>query len=201
MQSKRSESSPERPFRHVGENLYRRESSGVYYALLKKGRKQFRRSLRTTDRELVRRRLAELRAQIGVLTSDDARKVTFDVVAQRWLDSVRHTLKESTARRREQYLRALSPFFAGLSLREITPAHCEAWVTKRGDKIAPQTFAHELERRGRAPAVSQPHRFASLMRGSAGRSVGLLQPLGHVAGHRAGVRPRGSPPEWPLQGH
>lgn len=145
MQSKRSESSPERPFRHVGENLYRRESSGVYYALLKKGRKQFRRSLKTTDRELARRRLAELRAQIGVLTSDDARKVTFEVVAQRWLDSVRHTLKESTARRRAQYLRALSPFFAGLNLREITPAHCEAWVTKRGDKIAPQTFAHELE--------------------------------------------------------
>lgn len=105
MQSKRSESSPERPFRHVGENLYRRESSGVYYALLKKGRKQFRRSLKTTDRELARRRLAELRAQIGVLTSDEARKVTFEVVAQRWLDSVRHTLKESTARRRAQYLR------------------------------------------------------------------------------------------------
>jgi hypothetical protein len=36
-------------YRHVGENLYRRESSGVYYALIKKGGKQFRRSLKTQD--------------------------------------------------------------------------------------------------------------------------------------------------------
>jgi hypothetical protein len=33
----------------VAENLYRLESSGGYYALLKRGDKQFRRSLRTKD--------------------------------------------------------------------------------------------------------------------------------------------------------
>jgi hypothetical protein len=33
-------------FHNVGENLYRLESSGGYYALIKKGGKQFRRSCR-----------------------------------------------------------------------------------------------------------------------------------------------------------
>jgi len=34
-------------FHKVAENLYRLESSGGYYALIKKGDKQFRRSLKT----------------------------------------------------------------------------------------------------------------------------------------------------------
>lgn len=145
MQPNRSESSSKLAFRHVGENLYRRESSGVYYALVKRGRKQFRRSLKTTDRELAKRRLSELRAEIGSLVSHDASTLTFEVVAERWQASVRHTVKESTAARRERCVKALSPFFAGLTLRNVTPAHCERWVTKRGYKIAPQTFAHELD--------------------------------------------------------
>jgi len=35
--------------------------TGRYYALRKKGNKQFRRSLKTKDRKLAERRLAELR--------------------------------------------------------------------------------------------------------------------------------------------
>ena len=35
-------------FHKVAENLYRLESSGGYYALIKKSGKQFRRSLKTT---------------------------------------------------------------------------------------------------------------------------------------------------------
>jgi len=41
----------------VGENLYRLESSGGYYAPIKKGGKQFRRSLKTKDRKLAERNL------------------------------------------------------------------------------------------------------------------------------------------------
>lgn len=145
MKSKRSESSPKLSFHRVGENLYRRESSGVYYANLKRGRKQFRRSLKTADRELAKRRLGELRVEVGSLVSHDAKALTFDAVAERWQESVRHTVKESTAARRQGCIKALSPFFAGLTLRNVTTAHCEAWVAKRGCKIAPQTFAHELD--------------------------------------------------------
>ena len=118
-------------YRHVGENLYRRISSGTYYALVKKGGKQFRRSLKTNDVALARRRLNELREEISSLVSHDAGALTFKNVAERWQAGVRHTVKESTAQRRQLCLNALAPFFSGLTLRKITPAHCERWVTKR----------------------------------------------------------------------
>ena len=46
-------------FRRVGENLYRYSSSGVYYARFRLQGKEIRRSLKTTDRELAKRRLQE----------------------------------------------------------------------------------------------------------------------------------------------
>lgn len=139
------ESSSESQYQHVGENLYRRKSSGVYYALLKKGGKQFRRSLKTTDREIAKRKLATLREEIAGLSSQDARELAFDTLADRWQAAKRHTIKESTAKRRKRCVEAVAPFFAGVTLRHITRAHCERWASERGGKIAAQTFAHELD--------------------------------------------------------
>ena len=50
-------------FQQVVENLYRLEMSGGYYAVVKRGGKQFRCSLKTKDRKLAERRLTELRAK------------------------------------------------------------------------------------------------------------------------------------------
>ena len=57
--------------KRVGENLYRHTPSGNYYALLKRGGKQFRRSLKTTDRALAARRLDDLRQKVNNLTLTD----------------------------------------------------------------------------------------------------------------------------------
>lgn len=70
-------------FHRVSENLYRLETSGGYYALLKLGDKQFRRSLKTKDRKLADRRLVELRAQVGNLTIGEDVRLSFDEVAER----------------------------------------------------------------------------------------------------------------------
>jgi hypothetical protein len=59
---------PDPVFHKVGENLYWHVPSGNYYALLKRGGKQFRRSLKTFDRALAQRRLAALRDQVNSLT-------------------------------------------------------------------------------------------------------------------------------------
>jgi hypothetical protein len=80
----------------VAENLYRLESSGGYYALLKRGDKQFRRSLHTKDRKL-----AELRDRVGGLVIGKEGRQTFDEVAKRWMTVTAHTLKPSSALRRE----------------------------------------------------------------------------------------------------
>ena len=53
-----------RPFRKVGENLYRLKTSGTYYALLKRGGKQIRKSLKTKDKELAARKLGEQRSRL-----------------------------------------------------------------------------------------------------------------------------------------
>lgn len=130
---------------NVGERLWRLKQTGVYYAFIKKGGKQFRRSLKTTDRQLANRRLADLMNDFARLMPSEAANLTFDQVAERWTANTRHTVKESTVTRRRTCLKAVSPFFSGLPVRNIRPQHCEAWLIGRGGKIAPQTFAHELD--------------------------------------------------------
>jgi integrase len=132
-------------FHRVSENLYRLETSGGYYALLKRGDKQFRRSLKTKDRKLADRRLVELRGQVGNLTIGEDARLSFEEVAERWKAATQHGLKASTILRRETCIRNLAPFFKGTTVRHIQPQHCERWLTERGAKMAPQTLVHELD--------------------------------------------------------
>src|ERR1700687_1428358 len=103
MMSKNASQPAEQPvFHKVAENLYRLESSAGYYALLKRGGKQFRRSLKTSDRKLAERRLAELKAKIGCLSISDDANLTFEEVAKnRWLASIKHTISPGTIQQRE----------------------------------------------------------------------------------------------------
>jgi hypothetical protein len=84
-------------FHRVAENLYRLETSGGYYGLVKRGDKQFRRSLRTKDRKLAERRLNELRSQVGNLRITEDAFLSFEDVAKRWMAVTEHTLKPSSA--------------------------------------------------------------------------------------------------------
>lgn len=132
-------------FHLVAENLYRLGANGMYYGLLKRGNKQFRRSLKTKDRKLAERKLAEFRAQVGNLKITEEARLSFDEVAKRWVATTQHSLKPSSVKRRETCIKNLKPFFAGLSIRNIQAGHCEAWVTKRGPKLSARTFIHELD--------------------------------------------------------
>jgi len=93
---------------------------------------------------LAERRLTELRQQIGNLSLSEDGNAKFEEVAQRWVESARHALKESSVKRRETCIKNVSLFFKGASIRNVTPRHCERWLLERGRDIAPQTFAHEL---------------------------------------------------------
>jgi hypothetical protein len=76
------------PFRRFGKNAYRHEPSGADYASVKNSDKQFRRSLRTTDRKLAEHRLPDLRQQVGNLSTEENRNVGFVELADRWLETV-----------------------------------------------------------------------------------------------------------------
>ena len=79
----------------VGETSYRSEA-GSYFAVVKHQGRQIRRSLKTTDRGIARRKLAEFRQQLrgSVPAAGHAgATLTFDQLAKRWLDPVAVHLK------------------------------------------------------------------------------------------------------------
>lgn len=135
---------PKAVFHKVAQNLYRLESSGAYYALFKRAGKQIRRSLKTDDPALARRRLGELRNKVARLnTIKGASKITFAKLAKRWLDNHRVHLKERTVASVNSSLNGLLPYFGHVPIRSVSSQHCEAWLTGRGKKISAATYKHE----------------------------------------------------------
>lgn len=132
-------------FLKVAENLYRRTSTEVYYALLKRGGKQYRRSLKTTDRALANRRLADLRLRIGNLVLSNTRTATFETLAKSWLEGIHHALKPSSISRREVCIKGLTPFFKGVPVRNISSAQCEKWLGRRANDLSASSFVQELD--------------------------------------------------------
>lgn len=130
---------------HAGENLRRRKSSGVYYVFTKRAGKQYRRSLRTTDKATAKRLAADFLREVDRLAPADDARLTFPELAARWLAAERHSLKESTARRRETAVKSIAPAFLGLQVRSVTPRHCEEWAKARAGEVAARTFIIELE--------------------------------------------------------
>jgi integrase len=147
---------------YIGENLYRNQSSGIYYALFKRDGKQIRRSLKTTDKELARRKLSQLREQVQRLTADDSKALPFAEykrneqtgeltdelmggLAKRWFDVATAGLKPSSRQRRLVAIKSLGPYFRGGSVRSITLRQVEEWYSKRSGVRAAQTVNIEVE--------------------------------------------------------
>jgi integrase len=146
MMSKNASQPAEQPvFHKVAENLYRLESSDGYYALLKRGGKQFRRSLKTKDRKLADRRLNDLRAKIGCLKISADAKLNFEQAANLWLETNKHALSSNTVKRRKMYIKGLAPYLRNLPIRNVAEQDCDRWVKERGANLASETFVHELD--------------------------------------------------------
>jgi integrase len=130
----------------VAECLYRNQSSGTYYALVKRGGKQFRRSLKTTDRAMAGRLLVDYRRKVERLTAPaEARQVTFEELAKVWFASASATLKSSSALRRELAMRQLFRFFGKMPVRQITRRDCETWVSQHAGQVSASTYNKEVE--------------------------------------------------------
>ena len=128
----------------VGENLYVNDH-GTYFAWFSVAGKQIKRSLKTTDKTLARRRLSELREKGSRLHGGEKKNIHFDELVKMWLESIRNEVKESTYVRRIVCLNQLTPFFKGASVRSIGIQQIEKWKIARSGEIAPRTFNKELE--------------------------------------------------------
>ncbi len=120
--------------RKVGECLYRNHR-GTYFALIKSNGKQIKRSLKTEDAALARRRLKELRIKATGLTGDE-RTMRFDELAERWLRLKQPELKRRSFERLELVMRTVRPFFGGLPVRSIGQNQVETWQVTRGRKVS-----------------------------------------------------------------
>jgi integrase len=132
-------------FQKVGPNLYR-DATGRYYVFVKRAGKQFRRSLKTSDPALAKRRLREFQNQAARLNPDGTNSsIRFNELGERWLAAKRPELKASSANRRATALKALGPYFNGRLVRAIGAKEVEAWKINRGTMISPRTWNIEVE--------------------------------------------------------
>ncbi len=125
-------------------NLYRHRPTGNYYALVKRDGRQIRRSLRTADYALAKRRLREFEEKADRLRGSDGR-LTFEELAERWLASIKGHLKPSSHARRAHAIKMLTPFFKGVQVRRVGPVEIERWKAKRGATLSARTWNLESE--------------------------------------------------------
>lgn len=139
----------------VGENLFRSDSSKVYYAIFKRDGKQIRHSLKTRDRALARRRLKDFREKVQRVTSAGDRHELFAEydengaliggVARRWVELAAVRLKPASLDRRVRTIRMLSRYLKGKTIGKISRLDVERWAVDRAAKKAARTFNMELE--------------------------------------------------------
>src|SRR5881392_4456128 len=85
-------------FQKVGECLYRYSSNGVYYARIKSGGKEIRRSLETTDRELAKRELARFKDEQRQIDRSQG-KLTLAELCDRFLKTIQHQKPKTVERK------------------------------------------------------------------------------------------------------
>lgn len=118
-------------FRKVGECLYRYTSNGVYYARIKSSGKEIRRSLRTTDRDLARRNLAELKKQQRQIDPSKS-KITLAELWERYLQTVQHQ-KPKTVERKTCIVNRIKAHWPTGSRAQVSKIKCsdvQLWVSR-----------------------------------------------------------------------
>jgi len=124
--------------------LYRSAASGIYYGIFTRGTEQVKKSLKTNDKELSRRRLESLRQKVSRLNTKAGREIMFVDMANRWLESVGGNLKPSSRLRRETAIHGLKPWFPK-TVRSISGDDIESWAKSRAVQRSARTFNIERE--------------------------------------------------------
>ncbi len=116
-------------FQKVGECLYRYSSNGVYYARIKIEGKELRRSLRTTDPALARRKLAAVREEQRQIDHSQG-KLTLGELCDRYLKTVQHQKPKTIDRKTSIVGRMKSGWPTGkfAQVGKIKPSDCDLWL-------------------------------------------------------------------------
>lgn len=110
--------------------LYRYSSNHTYYARIKKPGKELRQSLHTTDRELAKRRLADLHRSVDRV-DQHADRLTLAELCDRYLATVLHQASKIQKRKREIALRVRQDWPGGADqlIARVTPSQVATWLS------------------------------------------------------------------------
>jgi integrase len=131
-------------FKKVAECLYR-NANKVYFALIKVSGKQIKRSLKTDDMAIAKRRLGDLRAKAERLHGKENRNIRFEELGENWLESIKPNLKPKSYDRRRVAIVGLTPSFKGMAVKAIGFAQIDQWKRKRGASLSARSHNIELE--------------------------------------------------------
>jgi integrase len=118
-------------FQKVGECLYRYSSNGVYYARIKSGGKEIRRSLGTTDPALARRNLRKLRDEQTQIDRSKSR-LTLRELCETYVKTIQHQ-KPKTIERKTLIVDRIKerwPGGADVQVGKIKPSDVQLWLAR-----------------------------------------------------------------------
>ncbi len=157
--------------KNCGECLWRDVSTGIIYAIIKRTilgkKKQFKKSLGTTDLRDAGHKLAEFRSGLNSPPSDGTHPGTlmrsafrpappesllpnrlagksFMVVGDAWL-ATQHNLRQSTVRRRRYSIQVVAKGIGGESVAGISRLECEHWATRHAARVSSRTVNMDIE--------------------------------------------------------
>lgn len=122
-------------FDKVGECLYRYRPSGVYYARVKSGGKEIRRSLKTKDRQVAKSNLADLRGELGNVDLTVGR-ISLSELCVRFLKTIQHQ-KPKTIECKELVVKRMKNRWPGGSsrqIRDIKPSEVQEFLSTEGSR-------------------------------------------------------------------
>lgn len=132
-------------FLKVAECLYRYSSNDVYYAVVKHRGKIIRRSLKTTDPEIAKRKLRKFRNDL-LQINPSAGRITLNELVGKYLGSIQYldtkTIKTRTAIAKR--IRESWPEGVAQQVREVKPSDIATWLGKHRERISKATFNEYL---------------------------------------------------------
>ena len=120
-------------FEKVAECLYRYTTNGTYYARVQKDSKEFRRSLKTTDRAVAKRKLADFQREVG-RTLPGANRMTVAQLCDAYLKTQQH-LEAKTREGKDSVIRRIKdtwPEGSNQVIERVRPSHVEGWLSAQG---------------------------------------------------------------------
>src|SRR6266481_165135 len=118
-------------FQKVGVCLYRYSSNGVYYARIRVDGKEIKRALRTTDRDLAKRKLAGFKDEQRQIDRSQG-KVTLTELCDRYLKTVQHQKPKTLERKTCIVGRIKNDWPTGrlTQVAKIKPSDVDLWLSR-----------------------------------------------------------------------